>query len=502
MADLVNPTSREQLTARNSEPSNLKGGSFDTLGGPTWDNTGGPDAYKIDASRGVNTDTTIPKATGAEPTHLKTEDDENPDVEVDFGDGPADDVDDLDRKLDEFDDAGEVDVDVAVDDDDEDDLKEGEEIVIKKDGDDKDGDKEDVKESDDDDADDKKDDLEEGGLPPWLKKKGKKLKEEDDEDNKDDDELKEGGGIANFKGKKAKPFVKEDDDNDADDKKDDLEEDDEIVIKKDGDDDEKKDDEKPDVKAESVKIRIKMPDVKLFESVNMTRKTQKKVGVNFEAAVRDTTKQISRQLARHYAKLHEARITQRDAVMAKQVDAYLSYVTEEYVKTNRVAIRQSLRTQLAEEFLTGLQRLFKEHYIDVPESKVNVVAKLTEETRELKRKLNEEHSKKMKLHRLAESCNKARIVAESARGLSTASAAKLLKLAENTPYTSAKDFREKVGMLRESYMPKTEDKKLNRLGEDDVQEQTAAPKSSRVSDDATVDAAAKALTASAAADKW
>jgi hypothetical protein len=460
MADLVNSTHKERLSPKNSEASNLKGGSYETLGGPTWDNTGGDDAYKIDAAKGIGTDTTIPKAVGAEASHLKTvaEDDE---LDIDFGDegeGPSD-VDDLDRELDQFEDAPPVEVSI----DDEDDEQVKEETDAAEDGEKA---KEDAKD----------DELQEDEQPPWLKKDGDK-EEDDKEEVKEEDE---------------NPFAKKDDDD-----KEEVKEEDENPFAK-------KDDEEDKKVEEAVKIRIKLPDAKLFESANMSAKTQKKVGVVFEAAIRETTKQVAAQLHRHYKRLFESRSAKREAVLAKQMDSYLSYVVEEWNKANQVQIRQSLRAQLAEEFLSGLQRLFKEHYIAVPESKVNVVEKLTEEVQGLRRELNRVHGDKLKLRRLAEAANKARIVAEFGKGLSEAQGAKLQKLAESTPYTSAKDFREKVTLLKESYFasnPSAKAPKMTRLPEDDVQEQVV-PKSLRQSNDPMIDTIAQALTQQAKASKW
>lgn len=457
MADLVNPTHKERLSPKNSEPSNLKGGSYDVLGGPTWDHQGGDDAYKIDASKGVGTDTTIPKSVGAEPTHLtKTEDTEEPEISFD-GDGDvAPDVDDLDRELDEFESTDPVEVDVELgDDDDEEKLGEETDAAEKLDA-----------AKDDEKADELKE--EDGDENPFAKK-------DDDEKEKVEEELgQEPTHITDLKQEEDEnPFAKKDDEEGE------------------------KEDEKIE---ESLKIRIKLPQAKLFESANMSAKTQKKVGVVFEQAVRETTKQIASQVHAHYKKLHEQKLAKRDALMAKQMDSYLTYVVEEWVKANKVAIRQSLRAQLAEEFMGALKKVFVEHYIDVPESKVDVVAKLTEDVQKLRKSLNEQHAAKLKLRKLAEAANKARIVAESTRGMSEASAAKLQKLAEGTQYTTAKDFREKVGLLKESYFPKGTPKLTQKLEEDVQEPVTQKPAAGSVDPD--VNAIAQTLSRQANASKW
>ena len=417
MADLVNDTAKRQLSPKNSEPSHLKGGGYDVLGGPTWDNKGGDENYKIDAGKGMSQDHSIPRATGAEGSHLPSAHEEK-DLDVKF-DGDKDDLeeaDDLDKELDKFEEVEPVDVDIEVDDDDEKEVKEEAET-------------------------------DEHPYPGLKKSDGDKLAEDDN------------------------PFAK----------------------KGDGDDDE------DDKIEESVKVRIKLPNTKLFESAGVAPKTQKKIAVVFEQAIRETTKQVASQVHAHYKRLHEQRLAKRDAAMAKQMDNYLSYVTEEWMKANRPVIRKSLRTQLAEEFLDGLQKLFKEHYIDVPDSKVDVLGKLTEQNAKLKASLNEQHAQKLKLRRLAEAANKARIVAEFARGMSDVSTAKLHKLAEDTQYTSAKDFREKLSMLRESYFPKPAPN-VKTLPEENIQDEPSKSKTKGIDPD--VNAVADMLTRSAASAKW
>jgi hypothetical protein len=505
MADLVNDTAKRQLSPKNSEPSHLKGGSYDVLGGPTWDNKGGEDAYKIDAAKGMGTDTSIPRATGPEKSHLPTAQEEK-DLDVKFDD-EDDEVDDLDKALDTFEEVEPVDINIDVDDDDDEDEKEV---------------KEDVEGNDETD---------EHPYPGLKKSDGEKLAEEDEDENpfakKDEKDIEDDENEFPFKKKEkvdeedslgdpelsdskikaaAKdagiPIEEEGDETDehpypglkkSDGEKLAEEDEDENPFAKKGEKD------KEDKVEEAVRVRIKMPSAKLFESVNMSAKTQKKVGVVFEQAIRETTKQVAAQIHSHYKKLHESRLAKRDAAMAKKMDDYLSYVVEEWMRANRPVIRQSLRTQLAEEFLNGLQGLFKEHYIDVPESKINVLQTLTAQNAKLKASLNEQHAQKLKLRRLAEQANKARIVAEFARGMSEVSAAKLHKLAEDTQYTSAKDFREKLSMLRESYFPKSKPN-VKVLPEENIQDET--PKSKNKGVDPDVNAIAKVLSAQADASKW
>jgi hypothetical protein len=408
---VVNPESAAQLKSRNAEPAHhVDGQSWDDLGGRSWDGPAGPEGYKVDAAKAISgKDTSIPASVAAEPSHLSgkavSEGDEPDEVEVEFdGEKKNESTDDLDKAIDE---AGDIpDADVKVD----------------------------VKESEDDDKDDTK--SEEFNFDK------KKDDGDDDEDDKKDDTKSE---EFNFDKK---------DDEDKDDKKDDVKE-----------SDDKDEDDVKDVK-ESLKLHITMPKKSLFESAGFSAKQQKQAATIFESAIKHTTRQVSKQIHEHYSKLFAKAKADANKLLEARLNTYLDVVIEEWFTSNKVAVRQTLRTEMTENFLNGLQTLFKEHYIDVPESKVDVVEALTRENNALKSALTEETAQKLKMRRLAEAANKKRIVAEFARNLSEAQAAKLDKLAEETEYVSAKDFREKLTMLKESYFEQRPN--VTRLPEDDI----------------------------------
>ena len=377
---LVNPASAAQLSPRNQEPTHLAGGEREELG----DATDG----KLDYAGSLTTDTSVPRSVPAEPTHLKTEDDEedvevvendvvepetvdeHDDVEIEFDDDKKnEDVDDLDKAIDELATLPVTDIQVN-----EAEVNEAE-----------------VNEAEDD----------------------------DDEKNVD----------------------------------------------------ENNDDEEEEELEESLKISIEMPKASLFESAGFNAKQQKQVTAIFESAIKNTTRQIGKQIHEHYSKVHEKRLAEHQELMENRLNTYLDVVVEEWVETNRPAVRSSLRTELSENFLNGLQKLFTEHYIDVPESKTDVVKNLTQHVETLKRQVNEQYTEKLKLHRLAESANKKRIVATFARDMSESQAEKLEKLAEDTQYVNANDFREKLSMLKESYFEK-QPSRATRLPEENVQEVT------------------------------
>jgi hypothetical protein len=452
---IVNPASAAQLKPRNSEPTHLSGNSWDDLGGRSWDGPAGPEGYKVDASKGVKgKDTSIPASVAAEPLRydpMRAEEDDK-DVEIEFGDEKheATDVDDLDKALDEADDLPAAKVDVKTEDADGDTDTGGDEPMESEDDD------KDVKEDDDE-----KKDIAEARRFARALRIWEEAEDDEEKKNEAEDDEKD---VA--EAEDDEKDVKEDEDE----KKDIAEEEDDkpaFLKKKDDDEKNEAEEDEKDIH-ESLKIRIKMPSTTIFESAGFDSKQQKRMAAIFESAVKQTTKQVSKQIHEHYRKAAAASIRRNERLLENRLSTYLDVVTEEWMKTNKVAVRQSLRADLSENFLNGLQRLFKEHYIDVPASKVDVVKALTREVEGLKQQVNEQHTQKLKLRRLAEAANKKRIVAEFSRTMSESQAAKLDKLAEDTEYLNAKDFREKLAMLKESYFDKRPSS-MARLPEEDVQ---------------------------------
>ena len=145
----------------------------------------------------------------------------------------------------------------------------------------------------------------------------------------------------------------------------------------------------------------------------------------------------------------------------EKVNNYMIYVTEQWLTENEVAIESGLRTELTEEFISGLRNLLAEHYIDIPEEKVSVVEELGNEIENLKEKLNEEIRKNVELSNTLNEAVREAVISEAADGLTDTQAAKLKTLSENVEFTDTESFATKVQTLKESYFPiKTDNSKV------------------------------------------
>jgi hypothetical protein len=157
------------------------------------------------------------------------------------------------------------------------------------------------------------------------------------------------------------------------------------------------------------------------------------------------------ELEEQYAsEISEAVVEAREELVEK-VDGYLNYVVETWMEENRLAVETGLRTEIAETFMGSLKDLFTESYIEVPESKVDLVDDLAEQVIALEEKLNEETATILEMRSYTQDLERQAIIAEASRDLVGTQADKLTKLAESIDFESASAFAAKVDTLVESY---------------------------------------------------
>jgi len=198
-------------------------------------------------------------------------------------------------------------------------------------------------------------------------------------------------------------------------------------------------------------------DVKALVSsdADLSEDFKDKAATIFETAVKTRIKEQTKILEAQYEeKLTSATETVKEA-MVEKVDSYLNYVVEEWMKENELAVERGIRTEIAEDFITGLKGLFKEHYIDVPEEKYNVLEDLTDQVKELEGKLNEQIEKNVNLSKDVSESNREKLIASVSADLAETEKEKFASMAENVEYDSAEKFQEKLETIKESYFPKT-----------------------------------------------
>lgn len=173
----------------------------------------------------------------------------------------------------------------------------------------------------------------------------------------------------------------------------------------------------------------------------------------FEARVFDKVAQIQEQMESEYAGMLEEAVETIKEDLATKVDDYLNYVVEQWLEQNEIAIESGLRSELTEEFIAGLHNLFKEHYIDVPSEKVDLVDELAGKVEELESKLNEEIERGVQLKKDLVESRKIEITHAVCEGLTATQVEKIKSLAESVEFSTEDEYKQKLETIRENYFP-------------------------------------------------
>lgn len=176
-----------------------------------------------------------------------------------------------------------------------------------------------------------------------------------------------------------------------------------------------------------------------------------KAAVIFEAAVKSKMSEEITRLEEQYKTELSEEIDQIKVDLSEKVDQYLTYVVEQWVEENKVAIEVGLRAEIAESFITGLKGLFEQHYVEVPDSKFDLVDDLASKVGELEEQLNKSTEENMKLNEQVSNLRRDQIVTEATSGMVELDAVKLKNLVEDIDYESAEAFAKKVSIVKESY---------------------------------------------------
>ena len=225
------------------------------------------------------------------------------------------------------------------------------------------------------------------------------------------------------------------------------------------------DPEKDEVGKKKKKMKISMPEINVKEDIDalvegeeLSEEFKTKASTIFEAAVHQKVMEIATvkidELEKEYqTNLQEEIVSFRDELTEK-VDGYLNYVVEEWMKENEIALDSSLKSELTEEFIGGLKNLFTEHYIEVPDEKVDIVESLYDKVEELEGKLNSQIDDNVQVTSELNEYRKDKILEEVCEDLADTQSEKMKTLVEGVSYEDDKDdFENKVKTIKESYFP-------------------------------------------------
>ena len=289
------------------------------------------------------------------------------------------------------------------------------------------------------------------------------LKKEETKDS-EEKEIKEGEMPAGLK----KYLDKKDDKKESAEKKDEVKEESKddkekeegyvkASYKKEESDAEKKDEKVKEEKEDKKEIDVKEHvDALVAGDDSLSEEFKSKAATVFEAAIKSKVKEIAEEMQADFdKKLTEETSKSKDELVEK-VDSYLAYVVEEWMKENELALERGIKGEIAEDFISGLKKLFEDHYIDVPDEKYNVLEDQASKIEELEKKLNESIEKNVALSKENGEHKRQNIINEESDGLAETQKEKFNKLAEEIEYSNEEDFTAKVKTIKASYFGKKE----------------------------------------------
>jgi hypothetical protein len=190
----------------------------------------------------------------------------------------------------------------------------------------------------------------------------------------------------------------------------------------------------------------------IFQGEELSEEFKENVSTLFEAAVNMRIVNETARLEEEYESKIQEELEVFSEEMTSKIDSYLSYVVENWMKENEVAIESTLRNELMEEFIEGLKELFAEHYISVPQEKVDVLEALADKVSVLETKLDEtiEENVNLKSALLKEAARD--IFEELSADLALTQQEKFSSLAESIEFDGdLETFGKKLSIIKETY---------------------------------------------------
>lgn len=243
------------------------------------------------------------------------------------------------------------------------------------------------------------------------------------------------------------------------------------------------------------KVNVKEDIDALFaDDQTISEEFKSKVTTIFEARVTDRIQQIEEQVEAKYAGMLEEAIESVRTQLEEKVDDYVNYVVEQWLEENAIAIESGLRAELAEDFISGLHKLFAENYINVPEDKVELVDELATKVEQLESKLNEEIEKSIGYKKSLIEATKQQVTRSVCEGLTETQVEKIKSLAESVEFSTEEEYQTKLETIRENYFPSGVKKADEEQLHEQVSAEDAGETKKQVSADPYVSSVANAIS--------
>ena len=214
---------------------------------------------------------------------------------------------------------------------------------------------------------------------------------------------------------------------------------------------EEEEEEEKEEKSEEIEVNVEEDVAALVNGEELSEEFKAKASTIFEAAVKSKISKIRKQIREESKKEQDERIESMQEEMTENMDKYLSYATKEWMEENKLSVETGVRNEVTESFISGLKKLFEEHYIDVPEEKEDVFESLVIETKELEEKLDAQTEKHMDTVKELNTYKAASVFKTVSEGMVDTDVEKFTELTEDVDYDTDDQYAEKLNTIKNSY---------------------------------------------------
>lgn len=189
----------------------------------------------------------------------------------------------------------------------------------------------------------------------------------------------------------------------------------------------------------------------LMAGEELSEEFRQKAETIFEAAVMTRVHAEVARLEEEFESKLAEQVAKNTEGIVEQVDGYLGYIAEQWMKENEIALERGIKSDILEGFVSGLKDLFEEHYIDMPEERFDVLGEMEQQLEEIEAKLNEQVAANIELTKTLAEQKRVEIVKSISEGLTDTETEKFMGLVEELSYEDAESFETKVKTIRENY---------------------------------------------------
>lgn len=192
--------------------------------------------------------------------------------------------------------------------------------------------------------------------------------------------------------------------------------------------------------------------INAFKGQDLSEETLNNMTTIFESQIYTRCELIKAELQEEAEKQLDEQIQELTEEMTERVDEYLTYCAAQFMEENKLAIETNLRTEMSESFISKLKDIFKEHYIEIPDDKINVVEEIVKDRDALKTQLDEQLNLNIQASKKIAETERKELCESVAIGLSANQKIEFLKHSESVDTALTSDeYKGKLQVLKEHY---------------------------------------------------